>query len=271
MLFDTLTFSQKISKSPDLESLLLNMDFVISVGIVSLVSVGDTSLASKRLLPACLSQRFANLCFTDVLISLVWYLGFSHGSCMYLMLVRPSTALCSPFTVLCSYTFVVFKSFCVQLWQLDGLMFYISIHPVDRVLSDVYYPSSFIMELVFLPVSSTSLCDFGAGSSMLEIRDTSNTEVLIKGGLAMLRIVNCALDVVSISGSLFVVVNSQGFVSIFSLMVVEFRGLLYVIGCLSVVFVPIFICCICFLVIVLSLAMMAILSCFVNIFSIIGE
>ncbi|WZZ84285.1 hypothetical protein YC2023_112864 [Brassica napus] len=150
MLFDTLTFSQKISKSPDLESLLLNMDFVISVGIVSLVSVGDTSLASKRLLPACLSQRFANLCFTDVLISLVWYLGFSHGS------------------------------------------------------------------------------------SMLEIRDTSNTEVLIKGGLAMLRIVNCALDVVSISGSLFVVVNSQGFVSIFSLMVVEFRGLLYVIGALAV-------------------------------------
>ncbi|WZZ34895.1 hypothetical protein YC2023_018296 [Brassica napus] len=69
MLFDTsLTFSQKISKSPDLESLLLNMDFVISVGIVSLVSVGDTSLASKRLLPAGLSQRFSNLCFTDVLI-----------------------------------------------------------------------------------------------------------------------------------------------------------------------------------------------------------
>ncbi|CAF1917737.1 unnamed protein product [Brassica napus] len=105
MLFDTsLTFSQKISKSPDLESLLLNMDFVISVGIVSLVSVGDTSLASKRLLPA--------------------------------------------------------------------------------------------------------------GSSMLEIRDTSNTEVLIKGGLTMLRIVNCTLDAVSISGciSLFVVINSQGFV-----------------------------------------------------------
>ncbi|CAF1907914.1 unnamed protein product [Brassica napus] len=236
----------------------------ISVGIVSLVSVGDTSLASKRLLPAGLSQRFSNLCFTDVLISLVWYLGFSHGSCMYLALVRPPTAVCSPFTVLCSYTFVVFKSFCVQLWQLDGLMFYISIHPVDRVLSDVYYPSSFIMELVFLTVSSTTLCGFGAGSSMLEIRDTLNTEVLIKGGLAMLRIVNCALDVVSISGciSLFVVVNSQGFVSLFSLMVVEFRGLLYVIGCLSVVFAPIFIYCICFLVIIVSLAMMAMLSCF---------
>ncbi|CAF2138492.1 unnamed protein product, partial [Brassica napus] len=107
-------------------------------------------------------------------------------------------------------------------------------------------------------------------SSMLEIRDTSNTEVLIKGSLAMLRIVNCALAAVSISGciSLFVVFNSQGFVSLFSSMVVEFRGLLYVIGCLSVVFAPIFICCICFLVIVVSLAMMAMLSCSVNILSI---
>ncbi|KAF3535349.1 hypothetical protein F2Q69_00020782 [Brassica cretica] len=227
------------------------MDFVISVGVVSLVFVGDTSFAYKRLLRAGLSQRFSNLCFSDVLISLVWYLGFSHGSCMYLALVRPSTAL----------------------WQLDGLMSYISIHPVDRVLSDVYYPSSFFMELVSLPVSSTTLCGFGAGSSMLEIRDTSNAEVLIKGCLTMLRIVNCALAAVSILGfiSQFVVFNSQGFVSLFSSMVVECRGLLYVIGFLSVVFAPIFICCICFLVIVVSLAMMAMLSCSVNTFSILGE
>ncbi|KAL0683498.1 hypothetical protein Bca4012_050346 [Brassica carinata] len=191
------------------------------VGVVSLVFVGDTSFAYKRLLRAGLSQRFSNLCFSDVLISLV------------------------------CYTFVAFKSFCVQLWQLDGLMSYISIHPVDRVLSDVYYPRS----------------------SMLEIRDTSNAEVLIKGSLTMLRIVNCALAAVSISGfiSQFVVFNSQGFVSLFSSMVVEFRGLLYVIGFLSVVFAPIFICCICFLVIVVSLAMMAMLSCSVNTFSILGE
>ena len=126
------------------------------------------------------------------------------------------------------------------------------------------------MELVSPPVSSTTLCGFGAGNSMLEVRDTSNTEVLIKGCLAMLRIVNCALAVVLISGciSLFVVFNSQGFVLLFSSMVVEFRGLFYVIGCLSVVFVSIFICCICFLVIVVSLAMMAMLSCSVNILSI---
>ncbi|CAN6852717.1 unnamed protein product [Brassica oleracea var. botrytis] len=249
------------------------MDFVISVGVISLVFVGDTSFAYKRLLRAGLSQRFSNLCFSDVLISLVWYLGFSHGSCMYLALVRPSTAVRSLFIVLCSYTFAVFKSFCVQLWQLDGLMSYISIHPVDRVLSDVYYPSSFFMELVSLPVSSTTLCGFGAGSSMLEIRDTSNAEVLIKGCLTMLRIVNCAFAAVSISGfiSKFVVFNSQGFVSLFSSMVVEFRGLLYVIGFLSVVFAPIFICCICFFVIVVSLAMMAMLSCSVNTFSILGE
>ncbi|WZZ65999.1 hypothetical protein YC2023_077369 [Brassica napus] len=134
------------------------------------------------------------------------------------------------FTIHRRSTMLSYESYqATNLWQLNGLMFYISIHPVDRVLSDVYYPSSFIMELVFLTVSSTTLCGFGAGSSMLEIRDTLNTKVLIKGGLAMLRIVNCALDAVSISGciSLFVVVNSQGFVSLFSLMVVEFRGLLY--------------------------------------------
>ncbi|KAF2599947.1 hypothetical protein F2Q68_00009088 [Brassica cretica] len=114
---------------------------------------------------------------------------------------------------------------------------------------------------------------FYCRSSMLEIRDTSNAEVLIKGCLTMLRIVNCALAAVSISGfiSQFVVFNSQGFVSLFSSMVVEFRGLLYVIGFLSVVFAPIFICCICFIVIVVSLAMMAMLSCSVNTFSILGE
>lgn len=48
------------------------------------------------------------------------------------------------------------------------------------------------MEFVFLPISSTTLCGFVAGNLKLKIRDTSNTEVLIKGCLAMLRIVNCA-------------------------------------------------------------------------------
>lgn len=248
------------------------MDFVISVDVVFLVSVGDKRFASKRLLSAGLSQRFSNLYFTDVLISLVWYRGFSRGSSVSPALLWPFTAVCSAFTVLCSYTFVVFKSFCVQLWQLDGLMFYISVHPVDRVLLDVYYPGFFFMELGSLSGSSTTLCSFDAGSSMLEIIDTSNTEVLIKGWLTMLRIVNCALAAVSISGciSLFVVFNSQSFVTLSSLMVVEF-GLLYDIGCLSVVFAPIFICCICFLVIVVFLAMMAMLSCSVKTFSIYGD
>ncbi|CAH8315198.1 unnamed protein product [Eruca vesicaria subsp. sativa] len=309
-LFDTsLAFSQTIFKSLDLESLLLNLDFGISVDVVSLGYVGDTSFASKRLLLAvcslslcrCVdsgshnsfsgkiiylqlqfiklvkvfvaitggsfphslllnqgfSQKSLSLFFSNGLISLVWHIPF----------------VC-PFTVLYSSTFVVFKSFCVQLWQLNGLMFHISIHPVDRVLSDVYYYSgSLFMELVSLPISSTTLCGFGAGSLMLKIRDTSNTEVLIKGCLAMLKIVNCALAAVSISGSisLSVVSNSQGFVSLVSCMVVEFRGLLYIISCLSVVFAPIFMCCICFHVIVVSLAKMAMLSGSVNTFSILGE
>ena len=45
----------------------------------------------------------------------------------------------------------------------------------------------------------------------------------------------------------------------------------YVIICLSMVFAPIFIRCICFFVIVVSLAKMAMLSCYVNTFSIHGE
>ncbi|KAL0802544.1 hypothetical protein Bca101_057720 [Brassica carinata] len=249
------------------------MDSVISVRVhvVLLVSVGDTGFASKRLLPPGLYQRFSNLCFSDVLISLVCYLGFSHGLSLYLALVRPFTAVCSPVAVLCSYTSVVFKSFCVQLWQFDELMSHISIHPVDWVLSDVYYPGSFFMKVVSLPISATTLCGFGAGSSMLKIRDASNIEVLIKGCLAILKIVNCAFAAVSISGciSLFVVFNSQGFVSFFSYMVVKFRGLLYAISCLSMMFAPIFICCICFLVV--SLAMMAMLSFSVNTFFIHGE
>lgn len=201
----------------------------------------------------------------DELIFMGWYLGFSRVKSLSL-----AFTLVRLFTVVCSPKFVVFKSFWVQVWQFVGLMPYITTHPVNRVLLDVYCPLSSSMEFVSLCLSST-LCCCVAESSMLKIRDTSNAEVLIKGFIAMLRIVNCALDVVSISGSLFVVVNSQGFVSIFSLMVVEFRGLLYVIGCLSVVFDPIFICCICFLVIVVSLAMMAMLSCFVITFSILGE
>lgn len=60
-LFDTSsTVSQMIYKSLDLDFFLLNMDFV-SVGVVSLVSVGDTSFASKHLLSTMFSQRFSNL------------------------------------------------------------------------------------------------------------------------------------------------------------------------------------------------------------------
>ncbi|KAL0699415.1 hypothetical protein Bca4012_055537 [Brassica carinata] len=217
MLFDTsLISSQTISKSPDLESVLLNMDSVISVRVhvVLLVSVGDTGFASKRLLSPDLYQRFSNLCFSDVLISLVCYLGFSHGLSLRL-------ALCA---------------------------FYCSMQS-----------------------SCCSMQLYLCGSSMLKIRDTSNIEVLIKGCLAILKIVNCALAAVSISGciSLFVVFNSQGFVSFSSSMVVKFRGLLYAISCLSMMSAPIFICCICFLLV--SLAMMAMLSFSVNTFFIHGE
>ncbi|KAL0732324.1 hypothetical protein Bca4012_008533 [Brassica carinata] len=76
------------------------------------------------------------------------------------------------------------------------------------------------------------------GSLMLKIRDTSNTEILIKGFIAMLKIVDCALAAASISGviSLIVVANFQGFISLYSSIIAEIRGLLNVISCLSVLY-----------------------------------
>ncbi|KAL0644377.1 hypothetical protein Bca4012_042667 [Brassica carinata] len=90
--------------------------------------------------------------------------------------------------------------------------------------------------IVIVSVDSTM------GSVMLKIRDTSNTEVLIKGFVAMLKIVDCALVAASILGiiSLIVVANFQGVVLLYSSMVVEIRGLLDVISCLSVLVVSVY-------------------------------
>ncbi|KAH0934681.1 hypothetical protein HID58_011798 [Brassica napus] len=157
--------------------------------------------------------------------------------------------------------FVVLKSF--QLWQLNGLMHHISIH----------CSVSSVMEFVPLPISSSTLCGFVAGSVMLKIRDTSNTEVLIKNFIVMLKIVNCAFVAASILGiiSLIVVSNFQGVVSLYNSMVVEIRGLLDVISCLSVLYVLILLCCICFFVLNVCLAYVVLFSCFMNTFSIRGE
>ncbi|KAF2536120.1 hypothetical protein F2Q68_00019852 [Brassica cretica] len=243
LLFDTsCAFSQPVSKAPDLESCLLNMAFVLCDEVASLVYVGDTSFVSKYWYPAdcsvvlcwcdfihstlplsmivivsvdstmgwsipitipislphpfiqVLSERFSKLMLDDELISLVWYFGLSRG----------------PFTAVCSSIFVVLKSF--QLWQLNELMHHISIHCLV----------SSVMEFFPLPISSSNICGFVAGSVMLKIRDTSNTEVLIKGFVAMLKIVDCALVAASILGiiSLIVVSNFQDVVLLYSSMVV---------------------------------------------------
>ena len=240
-----------------------------------IVFVAATLVSLSRPLIQVLSQRFSNLMLGDELISLVWYLELSCGLslCLALALVRPFTAVCSPFTALCSSTFVVLKSLSVQLWQLNGVMPHISIHHVNRVLLDSYCLVSSFMEAVPLPISSSTLCGFVAGSLILKIRNTSNTEVLIKGFVAMLKIVDCARAAASILEviSLIVVSNFQGFVSLYSSMVVEIRGLLNVISCLSVLYAPIFLCCICFLVIAVCLAWMALFSCSINTFSSHGE
>ncbi|KAF3563635.1 hypothetical protein DY000_02017279 [Brassica cretica] len=193
-----------------------------------IVVVAATLVSLSLPLIHVLSQRFSNLMLGDELISLVWYLELSCGLslCLALALVCPFTAVCSPFTALCSSTFVVLKSLYVQLWQLNGVMPHISIHHVNRVLLDSYCLVSSFMEVVLLPISSSTLCGFVAGSLMLKIRNTSNTEVLIKGFVAMLKIVDCTLVAASILGviSLIVVSNFQGFVSLYSSMVVEIRG-----------------------------------------------
>ncbi|WZY76840.1 hypothetical protein YC2023_023224 [Brassica napus] len=107
---------------------------------------------------------------------------------------------------------------------------HISTH-VNRV---VYFSVFCFMEFSLLPVSSSTLCSFGVGNVFLKIRDTSNTKVLIKGFVTMLKIVDCALFVASILGfiSLIVVFNFQGFISLYSSMVTEIRGLLDIISCL---------------------------------------
>ncbi|CAN7115072.1 unnamed protein product [Brassica rapa subsp. narinosa] len=301
LLLDTsCAFSQPVSKAPDLESFFLNMVFVFCDEVASLVYVGDTSFVSKYWYPAdcsvvlcwcylihstrplsmivivsiestmgwsipiiisvslprpfiqVLSERFSKLMLDDELISLVWYFGLSRG---------PFTAVCSFFTAVCSSIFVILKSF--QLWQFNGLMHHISINCL----------ASSVMEFVPLPISLSTLCSFVAGSVMLKIRDTSNTEVLIKGFIAMLKIVDCALVAASILGiiSLIVVSNFQGVVSLYSLMVVENRGLLDFISCLSVLYALILLCYICFFVLVVCLAYVALFSCFMNTFSIRGE
>ncbi|KAG2314890.1 hypothetical protein Bca52824_018012 [Brassica carinata] len=65
------------------------------------------------------------------------------------------------------------------------------------------------------------------GSIMLKIKDTSNTGVLIKGFVAMLKIVDCALLCFILEFiSLIVISIFLGIVSLYSSMVVEIRGLL---------------------------------------------
>ena len=78
----------------------------------------------------------------------------------------------------------------------------ISIHPVDRVLSDVFYPGFFSIELVSLPISSTTLCGFG-------VRYTSNLEVQIKDYLIMHLLLFQSRDVYHCLWSLIPKVSSH--------------------------------------------------------------
>ena len=251
-------FSPRDFIYPPLPFIMLVIVVVDSTMGCSIPIPNSISVSLPLPLIQVLSQRFLNLILGDELISLVWYLELSVDLSLFFALVRPFTAVCSPFTAVCSSISVVFKSLCAQ-WQLNGLMPHISTH-VNRV---VYFPVFCFMEFALLPVSSSTLCSFGVGNVFLKIRDTSNTKVLIKGFVTMLKIVDCALFVASILGfiSLIVVFNFQGFISLYSSMVTEIRGFLDIISCLSILYASIFQCCICFFVIAVCLIWMAFFSC----------
>ncbi|KAF8095785.1 hypothetical protein N665_0322s0006 [Sinapis alba] len=152
------------------------MTLVFSDGVNSLVYVGDTSFVLKCLSPAVCSV-FLCWCvdwnsffpinfiypplpfimlvivFVDstmgcsISITITIYVSLPRPLIQHVYVSRLGAPLycCSPFTGLCSSTFVVFKSFCAQFWKLNGLMPHISIHHVNRVLLDVYYPVSSFM------------------------------------------------------------------------------------------------------------------------------
>ncbi|KAH0849544.1 hypothetical protein HID58_096302 [Brassica napus] len=76
----------------------------------------------------------------------------------------------------------------------------------DEVASLVYVgDTSFVFKYGILQI----VVWFFAGSVMLKIRDTSNTEVLIKGFIAMLKIVDCALVAASILEIISLIVDKR--------------------------------------------------------------
>ncbi|KAF2600397.1 hypothetical protein F2Q68_00011507 [Brassica cretica] len=196
LLFDTsCAFSQPVSKAPDLESCLLNMAFVFCDEVASLVYVGDTSFVSKYWYPAVCSVV---LCWCD----------FIHSTLPLSMIVIVSVDSTMGWSIPITISVSLPRPF-----------IYYAVSLLQYAVPSLWYSSP-----------------FSCGSVMLKIRDTSNTEVLIKGFVAMLKIVDCAIVDASILRiiSLIVVSNFQGVVSLYSSMVVEIRGLLDVISCLSV-------------------------------------
>lgn len=84
-----------------------------------------------------------------------------------------------------------------------------------------------------------------------------------------IEIVDCALHAASILEfiSLLVVSKFIGFISLYSSLVVEIRGLFDVISCLGVLYAHIFLYCIYFFVLAVCLVLMVLFSCSRNTFS----
>ncbi|KAG5400536.1 hypothetical protein IGI04_015143 [Brassica rapa subsp. trilocularis] len=170
-------------------------------GVIYLVYVDDTSFVSKCLFPAICSV-FLYWCidWSPYWFSLSNFIFPPLGFTMLVIVFVDSTIGCSiPISISVSLPLPI-------QWQLNRLMPHIFTHHVNRV---IYCPVSAFMKFVLLLISSSTLCGFGVGNVLLKIRDTSNIEVLIKGFVAMLKIVDCALVAASVLGFISLIVVSN--------------------------------------------------------------
>ncbi|KAG2269100.1 hypothetical protein Bca52824_063655 [Brassica carinata] len=115
----------------------------------------------------------------------------------------------------------------------EGFMSDITIFPEYRVFLDNSCLASLLMELV-LPKFLLVLRSSVAGSLVLKIGDTS-IYVLIKGSANWCLITSAFVADYVIVKCAFVAIQPQGYISIFSSIGLEFRGLLYLISCLCVI------------------------------------
>ncbi|KAH0915739.1 LOW QUALITY PROTEIN: hypothetical protein HID58_030185, partial [Brassica napus] len=189
-------FSQLFSKTPDLKSPLLNLVHVFSDGVISLVYVDDTSFVSK-----CLSLVGCNVFLywcVDWILRCFSIINFIYPHLPFIMLV----IVFVDSTMGCSIPISIFVSLPLPLIQLISLVWYLELSfdislflSLVRSFTAICSPFAAVCSSIFvlnglMPHISTHHVNWIV---YCLIRDNFNTEVLIKGFVAMLKIVDCAL------------------------------------------------------------------------------